>query len=127
MIPVEEVKQFVREGHVQRGAIFNPVKFETEFANLVTTRKMIARFLKTGVINDKLIVNNVICALNSFGAPLGNRAFRMLCTDEQFEVVKAILLFLRCWHPGVGENIEPNRIIVDILRDVSRRYNLEHL
>lgn len=127
MIPVEEVKQFVREGHVQRGAIFNPVKFETEFANLVTTRKMIARFLKTGAINDKLIVNNIICALNAFGTPLGNRAFRMLCTDEQFAVVKAILLFLRCWHPGVADVIEPNRIIVDILRDVSRRYNLEHL
>ena len=127
MIPVDEVKQFVREGHTQRGAIFNPVKFESEFANLVTTRKMIARFLKTGVINDKLIVNNIICALNAFGTNLGNRAFRMLCTDEQFAVVKAILLFLRQWYPAVGETIEPNRIIVDILRDVSRRYHLEHL
>jgi len=127
MIPVEEVKQFVRESHVQRGVVFNPVKFESEFANLVTTRKMIARFLKTGVINDKLIVNNVICALNAFGLILGNRAFRMLCTDEQFSVIKAILMFLRCYRPGIGEVIEPNRIIVDILRDVSRRYHLDHL
>ena len=127
MISVEEVKQFVRESHVQRGAVFNPVKFETEFANLVTTRKMIARFMKTGVINDKLIVNNVICALNAFGIPLGNKAFRMLCTDEQYSVIKAILLFLRCYHPDIGSDIEPNRIIVDILRDVSRRYHLEHL
>jgi len=127
MITVDEIKQFVREGHTQRGAIFNPVKFETEFANLMTTRKMITRFLKTGVINDKLVVNNTICALNAFGIPLANRAFRMLCTDEQFGVVKAILMFLRCLHPGVGDCIEANRIIIDILRDVERRFNLDHL
>jgi hypothetical protein len=127
MLSVEEVKQFVREGHAQRGAIFNPVKFETEFANLVTTRKMISRFLKTGVINDKLITNNIICALNAFKIPLANQAFRMLCTDEQFAIVKAILLFLGCNTPQVGLEIDPNRIIVDILRDVSRRYHLEHL
>lgn len=127
MITVDEIKQFVREGHTQRGVIFNPVKFEAEFANLMTTRKMITRFLKTGVINDKLVVNNTICALNAFGIPLANRAFRMLCTDEQFGVVKAILLFLRCLHPGVGDRIESNRIIVDILRDVERRFNLDHL
>lgn len=127
MISVEEIKQFVRESHVQKGAVFNPLKFETEFANLVTTRKMITRFLKTGVINDKLIVNNVICALNSFGIPLGNRAFRLLCTDDQYSVIKAILLFLGCWDASVGINVPPNRIIVDILRDVTRRYHLEHL
>jgi hypothetical protein len=127
MISVDEVKQFVREGHTQRGSVFNPVKFETEFANLVTTRKMITRFLKTGVINDKLITNNVICALNAFGIVLGNRAFRMLCTDKQFEVVKAILMFIGCQYPHVGPDIVPNRIIVDILRDVARRYHLEHL
>lgn len=127
MISVEEIKQLVRDQHTQRGAVFNPLKFETEFANLVTTRKMITRFLKTGVINDKLIVNNVICALNSFGLTLGNRAFRLLCTDDQYAVVKAILLFLGCWDASAGCEIEPNRVIVDILCDVQRRYHLEHI
>lgn len=126
MYSVEEVKQYVKESHFQRGAIFNPIRFEREFLTFLTTRKMVTKFLRTGVVNDKLLVNNVILLLNSFGIPLTNRAVRLICNDNQYAVLKAILIFLSCFREVEGPDVEPNRVMVDILRDVERRYHLEH-
>ena len=101
--------------------------FDRDFNVFVTTKKMITRFLKTGVLNEKLIINNVVTVLNIFGPTKVTIIFRHLMDDVQFSVVKAILMFLKQYDYRVGQDVYPNRIIVDILKDMSVRYNLEHL
>jgi hypothetical protein len=125
-IDQKDVKEFAKDGFKFRG-VFSEVHFEREFVVYITIRKMISRFLKTGEINDKLLINNIICTLNSFGIKKANVIFRLMCSDVQYSVVKAILMFLRCYDFSVGEDVYPNRIIVDILKDVSTRYSLDHL
>lgn len=106
---------------------FHQSTFERDFNVFVTTRKMITRFLKTGVINEKLLINNIVTTLNVFGAIKVTHIFRNLTDDVQFSVVKAVLMFLKQFDYRVAPEVYPNRIIVDILRDTSARYNLEHL
>lgn len=106
---------------------FHESTFNRDFNVFSTTRKMITRFLKTGVVNDKLLINNVVTVLNIFGPKNVTLIFRYLMDDVQFSVVKAILMFLKQYDFRVGQDVYPNRIIVDILKDVSIRYNLDHL
>lgn len=106
---------------------FHEATFNRDFNVFSTTRKMITRFLKTGVVNDKLLINNVVTVLNIFGPKNVTLIFRYLMDDVQFSVVKAILMFLKQYDFRVGQDVYPNRIIVDILKDVSIRYNLDHL
>lgn len=106
---------------------YHVATFEREFNMFMTTRKMTTRFLKTGVVNEKLLVNNVVTTLNVFGATKVTMIFRNLLDDVQFSVVKAILIFLKQYDFKVAPNVYPNRIMVDILKDTSVRYNLEHL
>lgn len=101
--------------------------FERDFNVFVTTKKMITRFLKTGNVNEKLLINNVVTVLNTFGPQKVTIIFRHLTNDVQFSVVKAILMFLKQYDYRVAAEVYPNRIIVDILKDMSVRYNLEHL
>lgn len=106
---------------------YHTAAFERDFNVFVTTKKMITRFLKTGTINEKLMINNVVTVLNIFGPVKVTVIFRHLMDDVQFSVVKAILMFLKQYDFRVGQDVYPNRIIVDILKDMSVRYNLEHL
>lgn len=122
----DAIKAYAKEGYAGRG-VFSPKLFIRDMNTIMTTKKMITRFLSSGALNDKLMINNVILTLNSFGIQKTNVIFRMTCPDAQFGVVKAILMFLRSYRAEVGSNIEPNRIMVDILKDTATRYNLEHL
>lgn len=105
-----------------KNGFFNDVEFKKDLYNLFIIRKMIKRFLKTGNINEKLLLNNIIIAINVFGIIQINILFEMILTKEEFGVIKSALIFLSCYKSNV--EIESNRIIDDLLRDVANRYNL---
>lgn len=107
--------------------VFHAKTFDKDFAVFMTTRKMIDRFLKTGSINEKLLINNVVVVLNIFGTKKVTAIFRVLLDDVQFSVAKAILMFLQQYDWTIGAEVWPNRIVVDILKDLTNRYNLGHL
>ena len=118
-------KQIALDGYGT--GVFHAKTFDKDFAVFMTTRKMIDRFLKTGAINEKLLINNVVVVLNVFGTKKVSAIFRVLLNDVQFSVVKAILMFLHQYDWAIGADVWPNRIVVDILKDVTHRYNLGHI
>lgn len=108
-------------------AVFNDKAFDKDFNVFITTKKMISRFIRTGKFNEKLLVNNIVTTLNVFGSKTSNQVYRLILNDVQFSVVKAILMFLRQYDYKISPDVYPNRIVVDVLRDMTLRYNLDHL
>lgn len=108
-------------------AVFNDKAFERDFNVFMTSKKMISRFIRTGKFNERLLINNIVTTLNVFGPKTGNAVYRLLLDDVQFSVAKAILMFLHQYDFTVSPDVYPNRIVVDVLRDVTQRYNLNHL
>lgn len=102
---------------------FNDVEFKKDVYNIFVIKKMIIRFLRTGNINEKLILNNVIIALNTFEIERANEMFKLALTDLEFGVVKAILMFLDAF-TSYDDETEPNEIVTAILLDVAKRYKL---
>lgn len=120
----KQVLEIASEGYAVKG-FFSEVEFKKDVYNLFIIRKMITRFLKSSVINEKLLLNNIIISINIFGPEKVNRMLRIILTDDEFAVAKSMLIFLGCyclWE----EEVESNRIIDDILTDTAIRYNLEH-
>lgn len=122
----DELEKLASEGY-GAGGFFNLHDFQKDLANIVTTKKMVSRFIKIGVLNDKLLMNNIVLSLNAFGITKANELLWMVCSEEQYAVVKAFLVFLGSHRSWLGEKIMPNRVIVDILKDTETRYNLSHL
>lgn len=122
----QKARAIATEGYAKPG-FFNGTQFNTDFNVFFMTKKMVSRFLKTGSLNEKLLINNIVITLNTFGVKRTNLVFRIICSDVQFSIIKAILMFLGSYHIDIGEEIHPNRIMVDILRNISQRYNLDHL
>lgn len=105
---------------------FNEVEFKKDVYNLFIIKKMINRFLRSGEINEKLVINNIIITLNTFGINRSNHMFRIIMHDDlEFAVVKAFLLFLDAYIL-FDEDVQSNEIITAILVDVAHRYRLEY-
>ena len=117
----EEIIKLASAAYNKNG-FFNDVEFKKDIYNLFTIRKMINRFLKTGNINEKLLLNNIIIAINVFGISQINVIFDAILNDEEFGVIKSILKFLNCYKSN--STVPSNSIINDILCDISNRYNL---
>lgn len=121
----ELAREIAREGYST--GVFHSKAFERDFNVFLTSKKMVTRFIRTGKVNEKLLINNVVTSLNIFGSKKTNAIFRLMLDDVQFSVVKAILMFLHQYDFSISPGVYPNRIVVDMLRDMSLRYNLEHL
>lgn len=101
--------------------------FIESFSDIFIIKKMINTFLCSSSVNAKLIINKVITILNVFGKKKTNILLRMTCEDNQFTVVKAILMYLHSYDFAVDTELPPNRIMVDILKDIDQRYSLDHI
>lgn len=123
----DDLRAIGKKTYSNRSSFFNTHEFEKDINNVLTAKKMVSRFIKSGQLNEKLLLNNVIVSLNAFGIRTTNLLFRIICTDLQFSVIKALLMFLRCYDYDIGEEVDPHRIIVDILKDIEQRFNLNHL
>jgi hypothetical protein len=120
----ERIVEIAKEGYEKNGFL-NETEFKKDIYNLFTIRKMISRFLKSGIINEKLILNNIVISINTFGVEKVNHMLRIILSDEEFSVAKSMLIFIGCYCLW-DEEIESNRIIDDILADTAIRFNLEH-
>lgn len=92
-----------------------------------TIKKSITRWLTTGEINEKLLINNIIFILNCYGTRDATRIIHMSTNKEQFAVAKAVLIFLNQYNEKIGWNVEPHRVMVDMLSDTATRFNLTHV
>lgn len=117
-----EVIRLAMQVH-EKCKFFNDVEFKKDVYNIFVIKKMVARFLRMGNINEKLILNNIIIALNTFEIERANEMFKLAMTEEEFGVVKSALLFLDAF-TLYDDTTEPNELLIAILLDVAKRYHL---
>lgn len=89
-----EAKNLAREKY-SNGNVLSEETFGKDYGIFLSTRRQISRFLSSGSINEKIIINNTVILLNIFGKDKVCKVFRLLLNDPQYSVVKAVLMFLR--------------------------------
>jgi len=117
------ILRLAAENYKKDLGVFNDHLLKKDVYTFFVVRKMVKRFLSVGVVNDKLILNNIIVCLNVFGIKKTNTIFRIICDDQEFSVIKACLIFLNSFNL-TNDNTKPNHVIRDILNDISHRYQV---
>ena len=117
----KKILQIASESVAKQG-FFNEPEFKKDIYNIFIIKKMVARFLRSGVINEKLLLNNIIIALNTFDVKETNDIFYLALHEEEFRVIKTFLLFLNSYN--CDDDLEPNEVILGILKDMSERYRI---
>lgn len=121
---LEDMKEKAKDGYNQ-GRVFNDYHFEEDFRRFQKVKRISNKFLRKGILDEGLLINHTIILLNVFGKDLTNEIFRLTMDDVQFSVVKAVLMFLREYDFSISPNVYPNRIVVDVIRDLSSRYKID--
>lgn len=120
----EQLSVLAREVFDQK-PFFDEREFSKSVYSIFVIKKMIYRFLKTGVLNEKLLLNNIIIVLNTFDTKRSNIMFRIATQDSEFSVIKTCLLFLDAYCLEDDET-ETNEILLAILMDTAKRLHLQY-
>jgi hypothetical protein len=84
-------------------------EFNSDLYRIVCVKKIIDRYLSSGKVNIRLLLNHVIILHNSFG-PLAEKLLKLRLDQKYHPAVKSILVFLKYiesddWHE-VYEDVE---------------------
>jgi hypothetical protein len=72
--------------------IFNEKEFEEDVLRFSTIKKLISRYVKTGSLNVRMILNNIIILRNVFGIEMLNVALFYKISEEHYPLLKSLLI-----------------------------------
>jgi hypothetical protein len=93
-------------------------EFNEDLNRFKYIKRLVNRYLETGQLSDRLILNHLIVIFNVFGieAALNITMFKM--DDKQMEVIKPFLLFLKYIRNDQLVDISMDRTAVEALRKI---------
>jgi hypothetical protein len=102
-------------------------EFAEDYKRVKYIKRQIGKFLNTGSIRTRLVLNHVIVLSNVFGADFTTRLLYLKLDKEHYPILKTFLLFLNYqpdfirWIEGemmVSADIPVNQAIADELRKI---------
>ena len=93
-------------------------EFNEDLNRFKYIKRLVNRYLETGQLSDRLILNHIIVIFNVFGieAALNITMFKM--NNEQLEVIKPFLVFLKYIRNDQLTEIKMDKVAVDALRKI---------
>lgn len=125
-ISTETKEKFVKtalEIYKSKSKFFNENEFKKDVYALFIIKKMINKFIRTGIINDKLLINNIIISYNIFDNKIID-LFKIIMQTKEMEIIKSFLLFLDLYDQD--DDINTNEIIDNLLNDVAHRFKIRY-
>ncbi len=125
-ISTETKEKFVKtalEIYKSKSKFFNENEFKKDVYALFIIKKMINKFIRTGIINDKLLINNIIISYNVFDNKIID-LFKIIMQTKEMEIIKSFLLFLDLYDQD--DDINTNEIIDNLLNDVAHRFKIRY-
>lgn len=81
-------------------------------------KRLVNRYLETGNLSERLILNHLIVIFNVFGIYGGLKILQLKLKDEHWPIIKPFLLFLKVIREDQFMNIRNDQIVVDVLRKI---------
>lgn len=78
-------------------------EFNKDIKILVYIKKLLRRYVKTGEVKERLLLNHIITLGNLFGQTATTRMLFFFCTPETFSPLKTILIYLRYMPENIPE------------------------
>lgn len=117
-----EEAEGARENFTPPGS-FDERDFREVYSHLYTLKKRVRKFIHTGEINERELLNDVIFITNNFADDFFVDFIMRRFGKDEAGVVKSLTDFLGVIEPDKmpGSN---NQIVTDVLSDIRTRYSL---
>lgn len=97
---------------------------DEDLEKIYSCRRVIRKCIKGKSINEKLIINNILITVNTFGIHNVNVLLYNILDEIEFSYAKSVLIFLNCYTFKFGLSVQSNEIMDSILKDVLHRYKI---
>lgn len=90
--------------------LFTREEFESDLNKIIIIKKMFKRYLTTGNINERLVLNNITILINVFGVEATNVILFYRLEDCFHPIIKTFLIYLSSFKDNSytsGINIDP--------------------
>jgi len=102
---------------------YNPIcadaeEFMEDLHRFKYIKRLINKYLESGNLSDRLLLNHLIVVYNVFGIEAANRILELKLTEIHWEVIKPFLVFLRYItnEQYISIPMDPN--VVEVLRKI---------
>lgn len=93
-------------------------EFHEDLNRFKYIKRLINRYLDSGKLSDRLILNHLIVVFNSFGCEATLKILEYKMSVEHWPVLKPYLLFLKAIEPTQYVGIDMDQTIVEELRKI---------
>ena len=93
-------------------------EFYADLDRIKYIKRIINRYLESGDLSERLLLNHIIVFCNVFGVEIGVKMMAVKLEYKYWSVIKTILVFLKYIEPTdlVGISMDPN--VIKVLREI---------
>ena len=95
-----------------------------DLEKIYSCRRVIRKCIKGKSINEKIIINNILISVNTFGINNVNVLLYNILDEIEFSYAKSVLVFLNCYTFEFGLSVQSSDVMDSILIDVLHRYKI---
>jgi hypothetical protein len=81
-------------------------------------KRLCNRYLETGNLSERLILNHLIVVFNVFGIEAALNILELKLSDKHWPLIKPFLIFLKYIRNDQYTNITMDQTVVDALREI---------
>ena len=81
-------------------------------------KRLVNKYLDTGNLSDRLIINHLITVYNVFGIEPANKILELKLDARHWPVIKPFLIFLRYIDNETYIDISMDRVVIEKLRTI---------
>lgn len=114
----EDLVVFAAKHYYTPKGYIDPEEFYDDLKRIKYIKRLVNRYLETGRLTERLLMNHIIVIFNVFGnyaslAILSNRL-----EDKHWPIVKPFLEYLQYLKPGQLKHIESNKEVKEKLKEI---------
>lgn len=92
-------------------------EFETDMYRIICIKKLIDKYISSGKVNLRLLLNHVIVLHNSFNV-ITFDLIRLKLDEKYYPVIKSLLVYLKYIESNDWNDVQENSDIFNALRNI---------
>lgn len=104
--------------HYQNPQFSDIEEFYEDLKRFKYIKRLVNRYLESGKLSERLILNHLIVVFNSFGYEAALEILKLKMNDKHWPIVKPFLIFLNYIRNDQLTGISQDKIVIEALRKI---------
>lgn len=104
--------------HYHNPKFIDQEEFEEDLKRFKYIKRLLNRYLESGKISERLIMNHLIVVFNVFGTEAGLNILKLKLEDRHWPLMKPFLLFLKIIEENDMVEVGLDPVVVQALRTI---------